>query len=363
MNMLRKCLHTKKRSIAFFTLLATLVLYAEVLVYLLVQTKWSNITCDNQKECTKILLVADPQLIGLYNDGVVSYFTRLDSDRYLRKTYIQAYSYTKPDIVIYLGDLTDEGSRAKQDEFNDYVRRFFSIFPVDNKSKVKHIWLPGDNDIGGEGADIVTSRKTNRFSNAFKQDDIIYANNITFYKINRLTHEFPTVANRNRIDFSSSDTQHLVVGLSHVPLLFRPALFVDKVLTSIQPHLLFTAHEHKSMVVLTDSVVRQDRRIIPIRSDDAPADRVRSFPLASGDICEVLVPTCNYRMGTLQIGYGFAVVENNELKYTVLWSPSRFHYLGVYLIVIVVLLPYFLCYLCFKCGQKSGSRLKYSPLP
>lgn len=327
-------------------------------MYLLVQTKWSNITCDNPKECTKILLVADPQLIGLYNDGVASYITRFDSDRYIRNTYVQAYSYTKPDIVIFLGDLTDEGSSAKQDEFDDYVRRFFSIFPANNESK--HIWLPGDNDIGGEGADIVTNRKTARFADAFKQTDLITANNITFFKINRLTQEFPIVPNRNKID---SETQQLIVGLSHVPLLFKPALFVDKVLTSAQPHLLFTAHEHKSMVVLTDAVVRQDRRIIPIRSDDSGTDRVRLFPLASGDICEVLVPTCNYRMGTLEVGYGFAVIENNELKYTVLWSPSRFHYLVVYLIVIVVLLPYFLCYLCFKCGQKSGSRLRYSSLP
>lgn len=76
-------------------------------------------------------------------------------------------------------------------------------------------------------------------------------------------------------------------------------------LAKLQPHLLFTAHEHKAMVISTDALLRQDRQIVPIRLDN---NGVFSYSLGDTDMYEILVPTCSYRMGTSKIGYGFAII-------------------------------------------------------
>ena len=55
---------------------------------------------------------------------------RSDVDRYISKTYHEALHYVKPDVIIFLGDLIDEGSVAGEQEFKDYVRRFYNIFNI-----------------------------------------------------------------------------------------------------------------------------------------------------------------------------------------------------------------------------------------
>lgn len=44
------------------------------------------------------------------------------------KTYKHAFEFAKPDLVIFLGDLMDEGSTASETEYKAYVRRLFNIF-------------------------------------------------------------------------------------------------------------------------------------------------------------------------------------------------------------------------------------------
>lgn len=41
---------------------------------------------------------------------------------------MHAFTFVKPDIVIFLGDLMDEGSTATESEYKEYVRRLFNIF-------------------------------------------------------------------------------------------------------------------------------------------------------------------------------------------------------------------------------------------
>jgi hypothetical protein len=95
----------------------------------------------NQKDCTKVLLVADPQIIGQRREIIhsITPFSIIDSDLYLKKTYYWAFRFTQPDIVIFLGDLMDEGSIAPDEEFYGYVRRIFDIFIEKSPSTVKVI--------------------------------------------------------------------------------------------------------------------------------------------------------------------------------------------------------------------------------
>lgn len=86
---------------------------------------WPTLYCGNEKFCKHVILVADPQILGEERENVLK---RWDSDRYLFNTYGRALQHVKPDNVIFIGDLMDEGSIADQSTFERYLRRFCKIF-------------------------------------------------------------------------------------------------------------------------------------------------------------------------------------------------------------------------------------------
>ena len=56
--------------------------------------------------------------------------------RYLTRTFGLAYHHVKPDIILFLGDLMDEGSTAPPDEYLYAYERFMEIFSVAKYTKV-----------------------------------------------------------------------------------------------------------------------------------------------------------------------------------------------------------------------------------
>lgn len=141
------------RTLVFRVLLINVFLltfYNEYIVYILKPlTTWPDIKCTFSK-CIKLLVVADPQILGEINENILS---RYDSDRfikawnerivqylyfkklyflyrYLRNTFSIAFEHVKPDGIIFLGDLTDEGFFADDEQFARYYERFKSIFQL-----------------------------------------------------------------------------------------------------------------------------------------------------------------------------------------------------------------------------------------
>jgi hypothetical protein len=57
-----------------------------------------------------------------------------------------------------------------REEFDRYADRFLALFPP----RSLPIYLPGDNDIGGEGVDPVTLEKISRFEAKFGVSKPIY---------------------------------------------------------------------------------------------------------------------------------------------------------------------------------------------
>lgn len=102
-----------------------------------------------------MLIVADPQIQGFRDEppGILGLITRWDSDQYLSRGFSWASKAVKQNLTIFLGDLIDEGYSASDSEYEIYVKRFKKIFPVPDS---KALYLPGDNDIGGEGSERVT---------------------------------------------------------------------------------------------------------------------------------------------------------------------------------------------------------------
>lgn len=50
----------------------------------------------------------------------------------MAKTYSIAKKHAKPDLVLFLGDLFDEGSVAYEVEYKTYVSRITNIFNLDD---------------------------------------------------------------------------------------------------------------------------------------------------------------------------------------------------------------------------------------
>lgn len=147
----------------FGAIFLLLLIYNEFLIYSLNSWSWAKLHCKNETTCIKVLLVADPQLIGEQNEiyHSITPVSIWDSDRYvenyffsdvfhnihmfmfmyryLRKTYSLVVDHFSPDVIIFLGDLFDEGSIANTAQYIRYIRRLFDIFTTEYPIRVSNI--------------------------------------------------------------------------------------------------------------------------------------------------------------------------------------------------------------------------------
>lgn len=173
--------------------------------------------------CTSILFVADPQILGETFDTAWYYrIAMTDSDRFLRNTFSRAEAHSRPDVICFMGDLMDEGSVAADDAHARYAERFHSVFAT-SSSNVASMHIPGDNDIGGERSDFITDRKVNRFRSAFNERSaLVVGNRYQLINTNMMTHTYP--------DISDTDVdRHINILLSHMSILSFPGISMKTV--------------------------------------------------------------------------------------------------------------------------------------
>lgn len=289
----------------------------------------------------RILLVADAQIQG-YNDEPpfpIGSITRWDSDRFLHNGYMAAVRHFHPDVIIFLGDELDEGSKATSEYFTQYRLRFASLFPIPDNALA--IFIPGDNDIGGEGLDLVTSNKKRRFQEEFEKETYVSTKFSEFIKVDLM---------------SKSDTFNDVPGksdkirviLTHIPLTLYMSKFSDEVLTKLGPHLILSGHEHTSHIVEGDKV---SRKLINVDSFTRRG-QVKDIDVKGQKLHEIIVPSCSYRMGVPKIGYGAAILSSDgTVNYTVLWLTNR--YFQLYLYVIILVIEFFIFFFVFVNMMKN----------
>lgn len=253
------------------------VVLNEWIVYYANSWKWNTLDC-NSKDCTRILLVADPQIIGeTFDTNVYNGLAMQDSDRFLRyntkclstdstikmfsfcyplnrKTFRRVLSHTSPDVIVFLGDLMDEGSVANKEQFERYVNRFKDVFYVPNNAIVvslenitrlsnltlqnvqitlfaslfaveQKMHISGDNDIGGETTDdSVTADKVKRFKEAFDERGYVdVRNRLRVFNINQFSHYYPNVTKNE-----TPSMYHRVV-VTHMSLLSYTGASTEKV--------------------------------------------------------------------------------------------------------------------------------------
>lgn len=84
-----------------------------------------------------------------------------------------------------------------------------------------------------------------------------------------------------------------------------------QVLKELSPQVIFSAHEHKAMHISLDTATDQLSDIWILPPYETPLYQLR---MDVGDIHEVLIPTCSYRMGTLHMGYGLAYIGRQRVR-------------------------------------------------
>ncbi|XP_077980442.1 uncharacterized protein LOC144435707 [Glandiceps talaboti] len=301
----------------------------------------------------KVLFVADPQLQGVVNEPRFPFgtITRWDSDFYLQKTFELALYFFEPDVVVFLGDLLDEGSIASDEAYLTYKRRFFkNIFTIPKHMNVKMLFLPGDNDIGGENNDHITETKVKRFEEHFgTMSEVVTYKYADFLKVNLVPWmPFRNVASENvfreRLD---QDLEELVLLSDNRVriLLAHPKLSSVKVsrkaelLIRLKPQYAFTAHFHHESYLEHD-VDNLAKRFEALYPDQRPKSRIQGM---NPQTKEFSVPTCSYRMGEKEMAYGAAIIDiNGRMAYTLLWLPLRYDQLYRYLVFIAIPISYYL---------------------
>lgn len=80
-------------------------------------------------------------------------------------------------------------------------------------------------------------------------------------------------------------------------------------ITRLRPHLIFSGHDHKSVHFVGD-LNTGETIYVEVFKDSVKYDRLPKwrFQSSKSHTNEILVPTCSYRMGVQNIGYGLAVI-------------------------------------------------------
>lgn len=113
--------------------------------------KWpTQLTHGFSENPTHVLLIADPQILDLnsYPNRPLwlKIITQYIVDLNLRKSWNAVISKLNPDLLIFLGDMMDNGRSVNDYEFSQYYSRFKSIFKFPQPIPVHYI--PGNHDVG-----------------------------------------------------------------------------------------------------------------------------------------------------------------------------------------------------------------------
>lgn len=265
--------------------------------------------------------------------------------------------------------------------------------------KTKAIFVPGDNDIGGEGGDRITKEKVERFTKHFPSDPVYTFREkaiLEIIPVNALTQDgknaadsgftgFPTQLQKDKdVDKDKPVFRMLVTHLPIMPM--QQTLFVQQVLEHLNPSIIFSAHDHHGQNIIArqvnggsfdanvtgftqktlklfernpnDQPGKTDFYTIPLRPHNVHANKDQNnIPNLhketdessnnNNDILhEVIVPTCSYRMGVKEMAFGISAIDLNsimdtkndikiDLAYANLWLPSRFALLYVYVAALI----------------------------
>ena len=348
--------------LAVFFIACAVVVYNEVFSFLVSSWQWPNMTPTDEDDL-RVLFVADPQLVGLRDElPLVGIITRWDADKYLQFGFFHAVGYVRPDVVVFLGDLLDEGSISSDDEYTTYVRRFRNVFRMPGTAK--SVVISGDNDVGGEGTDYKQPRKVDRFREHFEFSKAgnhnMYISTIKHVDFQKISFDYGEQISQSYIemlsDMRARSPGRYRIACNHMPLLHRLPVEVSTIIGILQPHLIVTAHTHVFRLYRCKHCQPQESSPNVQSATKAHAVDVGNLPRPLlfnlsdvSQLNELVIPTCSYRMGVPNMGYGAAAVsKNGQMKFDILWLPSRYRQLMSYIVILSLIAMWLLVSTVYK---------------
>lgn len=265
-------------------------LFNEFIIYYLLfhfSCSWSQEPTsgpDGGTTCLRSLVMSDPHILGNRRGH---FFDRLRREWQMHQSFVVADFLFKPDVVLVLGDILDEGLIASNSEFEEYVTRFHSVFPI--RSETQSLILVGNHDIGFHDRVLYFEPKLRqRFESAFNTSLVQVrkiahsGQNYTFVAINSMAMEgdecslcSAAESQIMAVSRSLSHSPRRPVLLSHFPLFresdqfcnepdsadpeeklieFRPRIDCiseessDKLISNLRPGLVLTGHTHSGCI-------------------------------------------------------------------------------------------------------------------
>ncbi|PAA75114.1 hypothetical protein BOX15_Mlig011525g3, partial [Macrostomum lignano] len=360
------------------------VLFNELIIYYYYSWAWwwkiSSI-CGPPEGDVTFLIASDPQIQGYRDESqVLGWLTRWDADRFLYKGYSAALSAAKPSTLLFPGDLIDEGLSAPPAALSDYTARFRGLFLW---PKRRRLILAGDNDVGGEAEPVSSGRVADyerqfgRLEGSAKAGQSMRLLWLRFYadafgsqrEIERhvasaYAHLAPNTPETGSVGFR--------ILANHANLLTQRPTQFRHLLRLLRPHLVITGHRHRAFALRCDGcwspagaetvAPYPDKRGGPYATE--PLDSAK-FTLTDGIVYEIGSPTCSYRMGTLEVAYGYLAVRESDGRvcYVSLWLVSRFYWLGLYVLCLLLCAGYWLFRRIRAFGEIERSRLNAGRRP
>ncbi|CAL4169158.1 unnamed protein product, partial [Meganyctiphanes norvegica] len=139
---------------------------------------------DNGNSPLHAMVLADTHLLGTRNGH---WFDKLRREWQMHRAFQSTITLHRPDVVIFLGDLFDEGKWCSDKEFDGYVSRFHELFSVPEEIKV--LVAAGNHDMGFHYS--LSPRLFNRFQEAFSAPAVkmVQISGVTFVLINSMAME------------------------------------------------------------------------------------------------------------------------------------------------------------------------------
>lgn len=183
----RRCVRLLRKALHLLILcVVACVLLGEWMVFYVYSMRWDLSIPDRQegtKESLRVLLLADPHIQCTF-DKYERWLYRWDADVFLARSFRRLASATDPGLVVVLGDVFAEGFKASKQQWREYLECFRAIFPI--PTGVERIVLYGDNDIGGEGRDVMNEEVLGRYEREFGPiNTVVNVRGYNFVKVSK----------------------------------------------------------------------------------------------------------------------------------------------------------------------------------
>lgn len=231
---------------------------------------------------TKVMLVADPQLIdGHTYPGRNDFLLKVSQhtvDMYLHRNYKALLKQLKPDYIFFLGDLLDSARSSLDEYFETQVDRFKRIFDIDPRYRFdKNVFLnvAGNHDIGF-GNQLVQSART-RFESVFgRPNTFVDINGVDFVTVDGplLSSADPHVKDDTLLFLSSyknnPNKSSARVLLTHVPLHRDPTTKPCKNPREYQAFSLTKGHQYQLALdqLVSEEIIQAVHPFVIFSGDD-----------------------------------------------------------------------------------------------